>query len=418
MKNFFKKHLLFEYIVVNLLFILTTCFLYFSKVNTYEDNSKLYIIFLALNVIAILIHIIKTRIKKEKIRFTKFDLFLIIIFGFSLLSSVLSIDTESAFFGFRYRYEGFLQIMYYFSLFLLASFLNKEEKKKMAYFIVGIGVVETLYAHFQKYDLFNAVAIYFRGTKWISGLATNPNFFGSLVVLELSVAIGLFFDSKNNKGKVIGLILVALFMSGLLLSNTLSAFVGLIVVLIYLLIYSIIKKEKLKLFIIVLILSIITVIHICLGSTTLIKDLVKTTNESTNIIKGNIDDDYGTHRMYIWKESIKVVPKNLTYGVGIDNFYYAFGDEPLIYGRNTFDKAHNEYLQILVCEGIYALAAYLLFFGVIVLSGIKNSFKNKELYLIIPVIAYLVQAFFNISVIEVAPFFYAYLGLCSNREKN
>ena len=43
-------------------------------------------------------------------------------------------------------------------------------------------------------------------------------------------------------------------------------------------------------------------------------------------------------------------------------------------------------------------------------------FKDKKTYLLIPVVGYLIQAFFNISVIEVAPMFYMALGLCINKD--
>ena len=117
--------------------------------------------------------------------------------------------------------------------------------------------------------------------------------------------------------------------------------------------------------------------------------------------------------MCIWKNTLKIVPKNLIHGVGVDNYYYAFDGKPL-YSKNGkvfYDKAHNEYLQILITEGIFCLISYLAFYGIITVRGTKYSFKNKEVYFILPIIGYLVQAFFNISVIEVAPIFYIALGL-------
>ena len=49
--------------------------------------------------------------------------------------------------------------------------------------------------------------------------------------------------------------------------------------------------------------------------------------------------------------------------------------------------------------------------------GIRNSFKKKEVYLVLPVIGYVVQAFFSISVIELAPIFYMALGLCGDKRE-
>ena len=84
---------------------------------------------------------------------------------------------------------------------------------------------------------------------------------------------------------------------------------------------------------------------------------------------------------------------------------------------NTYaDKAHNEYLQIAATMGIPALIVYLAFLAQI-LANNKNMFKdNSKFILMIPIIAYLVQAFFNISTIGVAPIFWLLLGLIQNRE--
>ena len=414
--KYINKHFLCGYVLINIAFVLLTSYFYIKQISSYCNNSKMYISFLVLNLIMIIAHIITKKVKKEPINFKIYDLFFIFIFGFSLISAVLSIHTKSAFFGFKDRYEGFFQIMYYFSLFFLATFLNKKEKKLVAIAIMLCGLIEVIYAHFQVFKLFNVFTMYHYKKPWATGFVTNPNFFGSLSVLSLCIAISLFFDEEKKYFKVILGVLIAILMSGLLISDTLSALIGLIVALMYLIFFAI-KNKKIKLLIITLILlAIMTGVQTTLGKTNLLKDLIKTKNQSVQIAKGNAKDDYGTNRIFIWKNTLKIVPQNLHYGVGIDNFYYAFGDKPLIYKTMYFDKAHNEYLQILICEGIHALTAYLLFFGSIVVIGLKYSLKNKKLLFLLPIIAYLVQAFFNISVIEVAPFFYIFLGLCATRE--
>lgn len=415
-----KKHLLCSYVILNILFILVTSFLYAYKISTYKINSITYIPALILNIIVIFIYLFIKRKNKEKLKISSYDIFLIIFFIFTLVSAILSINTESAFFGFRGRYEGFFQITYYFSLFFLSSFLKKEEKKAIVYSILALGIINCIHAHLQKYELFHVPTIYDHNKPWATGYVTNPNFFGTLMVLCLTSIIGLLIDSSklNNQKKIIYFLLIGLFTSGLLISDTLSALVGLIITLVYVFIYAFKKDKEPLLIVVVLLITTITLIESCFNQTSLVKDLIKTKNQSIEIAKGNAQDDFGTHRIYIWKETIKVVPNNLTYGVGVDNFYYAFGDKPLMSKRNTYyDKAHNEFLQILVCEGVYALISYMLFIGIIVIRGIKNSFKNNELYLIIPVIAYLVQSLFNISVIEVAPLFYIYLGLNTFRKE-
>ena len=415
--NKIKNHKLCSYLIFNILFLLVTGFLFTFRLSTYKLNATLYIPLLIINIIIIILYLLFKKKNKEKIRFKSFDFFLIIFIIFTLISSILSINTSDAFFGRVGRYEGFFQIMYYISLFFISSFLDKEEKKVVSYAIITLGLCEVIQAHIQKFDLFGVPVIHNDGKPWATGYTCNPNFFGSLSVLVLSIVIGLLFDSKTKKVKIIYFILISIFTSGLLISDTLSALVGLIVLLIYVFTYALNKKKKLLFLILMLIISLLTLIESLTKKTDLINDLIKTKDQSIEIAKGNVQDNFGTNRMFIWKETIKVVPDNLTYGVGVDNFYYAFGDRPLSRKHRYFDKAHNEYLQILVCEGIYALVSYLIFIFIILIKGIKYSFKKETLFFVAPVIAYLVQAFFNISVIEVAPIFYICLGLLSNRDK-
>ena len=416
--NKVKNHLLCSYVIFNILFLLVTLFLYSFHIVSYKLISLFYIALLVINILAILTHIFIKKKRKEKLRFKSFDIFLLIFFILTLISSILSINTHDAFFGRDTRFEGFFQISYYFSLFLLSSFLNKKEKKYVTYFILTLGLFSTIHAHIQKFELFNIRSLYNSLKPDVSGYTANPNFLGSEVSICLGLVIGLLFDSNNKKEKIIYYILLTVFTSGLLISDTLSALVALICILIYTLVYAIRKNKKLIYGIIILIISLMTLFESITKTTSLVKDLITAKDQSIEIVKGNIKDNYGTNRMFIWKETIKVVPNNLTYGVGVDNFYYAFGKRPLVRKYRYIDKAHNEYLQILVCEGIYALISYLVFIGILVVKGIKYSNKNNTLFLLLPVLSYLVQAFFNISVIEVAPLFYICLGLLSEREKN
>jgi len=200
------------------------------------------------------------------------------------------------------------------------------------------------------------------------------------------------------------------------MSNALSSIVGLICVFIYIIIYMLINKTYLKTILAILSFIIILVCLTNFKMTDIMTDIIRTKNEITEIGAGNLDGHFGNDRMVVWKETIKEVPKHIFTGIGIDNFYYLFDGKPLtLYGFIQYDKAHNELLQILVTQGIFSLLSYIGLYGIIVIKGIKISFKDKKIYLILPVIGYLVQGFFNISVIEVAPLFYISLGLLVER---
>lgn len=412
-----KKKWLPIFVIFQVLNVMVCSYLSIKKVLNMYKLSRIYIGLLIVNIIVMLVITVIKHEKKKKILNKRTLIYLIFIIIFSLISACFAVNKKSAFFGFSGRYEGFFQIMYYFSLFLLTTFVDKKDKKKIVYAIVFSCLVECIYAIFQVTEVIPVFTQYQHGKAWATGFATNPNFFGTLMLIGLTYSIGLFIDSKEKRNRCACAALITVFMIGLLISNTLSVAVGLFVVYIYVLIYCIKNKKKYILMILTVILLSTTILIHLTGHTNLIKSVIKTKDETIEIAKGHIDDTYGTKRIYIWRHTLWVVPKNLLHGVGIDNFYYAFGSKPLSMGRWFFDKAHNEYLQILICEGIFALIAYLLFYASITFRGIKNSYKKKEIYLILPVIGYLVQAFFNISVIEVAPFFYVALGLLIDRKE-
>jgi len=429
-KDFFKKNIkmkvLVLYIIINLLYIFIASFLVTTKAFTYIKMAKGYVPLLVINVIVAIIICIKKYYKKN---ITHLFLALIIIFG--IISTIFAIKPEVALWGIGGRYEGLFTILYYFSLMFLSSFVSKKYRKVIIWTILVGGAIQCIYAICQISDVegvyrmihstgkikFKADGFELEKEVWATGFATNPNFFGTYMLLCATFALGLYIDEKKIIKSIMYLLFFGLFIVGLLISNTASTVVGLGAASVIALIYCIKNKYIKKILFFAVIVVGTTLAIYKFGKTTLIKDMTKVGQQSTEMAKGNIQENYGTNRIYIWKNTLKIVPKYIVHGVGIDNFYYAFDGKALVTknGRTFFDKVHNEYLQILITEGIFCLIAYLAFYLVIVLRGMKNSFRNNEIYILIPVIGYLVQAFFNISVIEVAPIFFVALGFCDSK---
>ena len=411
-KEKFEKYfdlILLIYMILNVLYInVGSYFLIRNIISTFQFSNG-HIIFLIINIFLIRYLVVTKKYKKNKI-----DIILKLIIVFALISTALAYNVNTALYGHYGRCEGLLVILYYMSILFLASFIKKEYKKILIYSILLGGFIQVIYCIFQKFNLFGVIKLLHRGSS-VYGLATHPNFFGTLMLLCLSYSMGLFIDSKKLITNILFAFLSCSFLTGLLLSDALSGLVGLIVVLIFLLIYSI-KNKCVKKYILLFILLgyVLSTLHF-FKLTTVLNDFIKTNNETVNIAQGNLNNDYGSGRVKVWKETIKVVPNYLLHGIGVDNFAYIIDGKPIVNSIGYFDKAHNEYLQILVTTGIFSLISYLCLHFIIVKNGIKKTFKNKEIYLILPIIGYLVQSQFNISVIEVAPFFYIGLGLLVDR---
>lgn len=401
------------YTILNVLYLLVSSYLWRHSKIYFKTYSNGFIVLLVINILLIIYLLIKNKYKKNII-----DLYLILCVLFAVIATIFAFNKEVSLFGMYNRYEGLLQICYYMTILFISSYIEEKNKKYIIYTMLFTGVIEVFYGFMQVMNYYSFFEIRNMGTKLASGMITNSNFYGTYMLICLSYSVGLFLDDKGNNKSAIYFLLFLVFMIGLLISNALSSIVGFICVLIYIFIYCVVNKKYSK-YLFVLFIFISTTVGLTFADMTFaISDLIKTKNEIVEISKGNFDDNFGTDRMYVWKNTMKIVPENLINGVGVDNFYYAFDGKPLgIYdGKIVYDKVHNEYLQTLVTQGIFALISYLFLYITISIKGIKDCFKEKKLYLILPVGGYLVQAFFNISVIEVAPLFYISLGLLMQRD--
>lgn len=149
-------------------------------------------------------------------------------------------------------------------------------------------------------------------------------------------------------------------------------------------------------------------------------------HEAHSVLHGQWDVTFGSGRVYIWKEILEKVPSQLWFGAGPDTMIHA-GIEPFTrYDEglgltivSQIDTAHNEYLNILFHQGVFALAAYVLALGSAAWGWVKNSGKDPACAMLGGgVLCYCIQAFFGFSICITAPFFWLALGLLENRNAN
>ena len=248
------------------------------------------------------------------------------------------------------RFEGLFTILYYFSLMFLASFVDKKYKKIIVNFILIAGAIHSLYAIYQKMYLLNIAgfkdAAIFKNIfkiTWVNGFTINPDFLGSFIIICLIYSISLFIDENKRSKSIIYFIYSTLFFIALLINNTQSCVLAFIICFILFFIYSIKNKRFKKIIFITIMIVSVTTILTKLNMSKVLKHLIKTGKEASQMAQGNMNDGFGNSRLNVWKRTLKVVPNHLLHGVGIDDYYHAFGDKPLVLTINgkplLFDKA-------------------------------------------------------------------------------
>ena len=138
--------------------------------------------------------------------------------------------------------------------------------------------------------------------------------------------------------------------------------------------------------------------------------------EAREIMHGNWDDRFGSARIAIWKLALPEAANKPLLGTGPDTFPYAIGEAKseqfFAFTGVSADKAHNEYLQILLTLGLPALLSYLLLLASLLSTNLKRAFENPfTLAALAAALSYAIQAFFSISVPIVTPIFIVMLGV-------
>lgn len=140
------------------------------------------------------------------------------------------------------------------------------------------------------------------------------------------------------------------------------------------------------------------------------------------------NDDWGTHRGYIWRISMECYKDfpfiHKIFGFGPDTFgiltVQSYYDEMISLYNEKFDSVHNEYLQYLVTLGIVGLAAYVSFIVLSIKEMVRSAKKEPAVMAIVfAVICYCAQATVNISVPVVAPIMFTLVmtGIAAGRKE-
>lgn len=413
-----------------LLIILMLILLFISSIRiTYNDFSlKSYSEhIIVIGVLGLIVYIVS---KIKNFKFSKYEIIIIILSFLACLSLVNAINVDVAIWGMVNRYEGLLVILSYYVLILLASNINSKcYLKIIVTCILIVGIINLIYGFIQKglinitsFDIINS------HYRYATGFNGNHMSFGSLMSLCLPVVLGIYLKSNKLFVNIVCCLLIFAFSIGVILSGTMSIFVGIFVVCMIILIDFIIKLSKRNfndvkyLFLKFCSLFVICFIALIIGTkfnTDLKNDILSIFNEGSDIINGNVSDEFGTGRIHIWKNTIPKIKDNYLTGIGVDNFYYAF-NPPLIdiTSGGYVAKAHNDYLQKMLCEGVFSGCVFIVFLLYVFVSSIKKNKNGVHYGLLLAFVCYSVQAFFNISVIRVAPIYFIVIGLLIGYNRN
>lgn len=405
---------------------------YICYVNKYSSSVIARVIygFGAVLLVANLLFMVKNR---GKLKFGKYEKIFAVLIICEVISTALSISPRTAVFGLMARNEGILMLFSYYILFYCGRMIQNEKIKGLL--IKGFLTVAVIHRVYGLCQYFNIAEDFVldKYEIYISGLTGNPNFMGTLLVLAYGISLALFLYGEGAEEKILCFTANIIIFVTVLFTKTMSAYLAIFIEFVIFTVYSAAKsrrpgslpKDKTAFSFLVLTAVVTGVALWVINRDTgnfIFNDLAENFKRlHTMLTGGEISESFGSGRFTIWKNTLTLVPSIWLWGVGADCFAFVYNAEFGFVNGQIIDKCHNEYLQILFTLGLPALACYISVYANVakdLVSKIKNTSqsRNTALYLglFVRLIGFWVQAFFNISVIDVAPYFWILLGLAAN----
>lgn len=138
---------------------------------------------------------------------------------------------------------------------------------------------------------------------------------------------------------------------------------------------------------------------------------------ASGALHGQLADAAGTGRGYIWKHALPLIGQRPLLGSGPGTFLESFAPYNAGYTAATgydvyVDFAHNDLLQIAVCQGLVGLALYLCFAVSLLVRCLRSALRTPAAVIFLAaLLGYLVYSFFVFSIAIVSPVFWVLAGL-------
>lgn len=316
------------------------------------------------------------------------------------------------------RYEGAFTITLYCLTFIFVSYFGRA-KKYMIYIFSATTFLLSVLSIIQLHG-FNPFMLYPEGYNYFdANVFYGAEFLGTLgntdiVASFFSLAIPIMFlslirmEDKNRFFIVIPLVTsLYVILKMWVLSGIVGVFLGLMISLPFSL--KIKNKQKWILFLIIVLLMVLGLFSIYFSNTE--SGMVY---EIKEIMHGNIDGDFGSGRIHIWKEVFGKIGDNLFFGTGPDTMIYENITPFSRYDENLgqtilakIDIAHNDYLNVLFHQGLFAFVSYFAFVLSLIIKLIKLGGKDRITGIFGGAITcYLIQIFFAYSSCLVSSLFW------------
>lgn len=373
----------------------------------------------SIGIITYIIYLIKL-IRQEKISIKRFvpEILLIVLLIISIVSSFLSEHPQMSFFGDTYRKEGLIVYTMYIGFILLSSII--KDSKYIKYLFMGMIVVcliitiTPLFGYNFTYDGF-------------TNIFHNLNHYGYYLMINTMIALFMFINNDKLYQKIIYMLIYIFFLYLLIRNDTFGSYLAIFATLMFLFIYSLIKKYKriqiLSIILVFIVTSfLVSYYDIKIGEKQnlthtkglvlnnlyfLKKDIKDLTNKD-----GKIEEGTGSYRIVLWNGAWKYTLEHPIFGGGMECLQFYYMKESGQYYTKYNDRPHNILLQFSSFIGIPGAIIYIVFIMYVAITNLVMMKKNTlRIMIYCTAMCYFISSLFGNSMYYTSPYFTILLGL-------
>jgi len=354
-----------------------------------------------------------------------------IFFGLIIVESIAAFFGESvlaSFFGDMERMWGIITMFHIFLFYIVARIFFGEREWRVFFNVSFItSLLVSAYGIIQRNPDFFRVYLFDAGEgSRITSTLGNPVYVAMYLLFHIGFALYFLMLSNGRKIRYFYGAVIAVDFYAFTLTDIRGAYVGLVLgAAVAAILYAFLgKRKRLKQAIVGM--FVLGVIVISLGVRFRSSDMVRHTPILGRLSTISIQDETTQTRFIGWNAAMQGFLKDPLTGVGMENYGVLFNEYfPARYylfapTETYFDRAHNQFLNVLAESGILALLLYLGFpvlLGWYLIQGYRNKrFELGEFLLFSGlIVAYFVHLFFVFDDIQSLLFFVALLGIIEFR---
>ena len=379
------------------------------------DFSFYFSIFYLLGRVAVNRGTIFHKLKQEPWHFL-----LLMMLLWSCISTLLSDDIATSFYGTSYRFDGLKSYFYYAAAYVCAFIvIQSKRRKKVMNVFTGVASLISVILILQDWGV-QFVTQGFLDER--SAVFFHFNHAGYYLNLSIVCLMGLYLFENTRKWRIYYTLSMILQIYALLVNSTLGGFLGTCGALVMLLLFFVRSQGKLSWrmvtpVMVVILLSVASYMGLVPTSSgeDMRVNLETMTQDASKFVGDTSNVKYAGHgRVELWQQSLKMVRERPIFGYGPEQVNESYME------HLWTNRASNEFIQYAVFLGVPGVLFYLvaLFWLFIHQWLYMKRLDTTTLVAAGCVIAYLISAMFGNTMFYTTPYFYMFLAFAAGRAKS